>query len=91
VVAIPAAMKKPVRNLYGDPLPADKQLKYNQTNVYKIMKARLRYNNEGKCTNAFKILSNPGILKLAYESIKTKSGNMVCGTDRETLDGITKD
>jgi group II intron reverse transcriptase/maturase len=55
------------------------------------MKACLRYNSEGKCINAFRTLSNPGILKLAYESIKSKSGNMVCGTDKETLDGISKE
>jgi group II intron reverse transcriptase/maturase len=85
--------RKPARNMYGDPLPpgGSKKLKYNHTKLYDIMKTGLKYNSEGKCVNAFKKLSNPGTLKLAYESIKSKSGNMVCGTDRETLDGITKD
>lgn len=82
--------RKEVRNIYGDPLPLDKKLKYNKKDIYSILKRELRFNEEGKCVNAFRVLSNPGILKLAYESIKSKSGNMTHGTDKETLDGISK-
>jgi len=48
----------------------------------------LSYDNSGKCNNAFKLLSRDDILKIAYNSIKSKPGNMVRGSDRETLDGI---
>jgi retron-type reverse transcriptase len=49
----------------------------------------LKYNAEGKCVNAFEVMSQAGILREAYETIKSKSGNMVPGPDKETLDGIT--
>jgi group II intron reverse transcriptase/maturase len=82
-------VRKPIRNIYGDPLPSGKILKYNAREVYRIITEKLTYNQKGKCTNAFKILSDPGTLKMAYESIKSKHGNMVQGTDSETLDGIS--
>lgn len=47
------------------------------------------YDADGKCTNAFQIMSEPSLLRDAYESIKRKPGNMTRGSDRETLDGIT--
>jgi len=34
-------------------------------------------------------MSDPQTLRDAYETIKNKSGNMVAGVDKETLDGIT--
>lgn len=46
--------------------------------------------NNGKCINAFQILSDPNILYQAYNTIKSKPGNMVHGTDKKTLDGINK-
>jgi hypothetical protein len=51
----------------------------------------LKINKEGLCTNAFQVLSDPATLRDAYETIKNKSGNMVPGTDKETLDGIGKE
>jgi retron-type reverse transcriptase len=36
------------------------------------------------------VIYNPEILKIAYESIKSNPGNMVRGTDKETLDGISE-
>jgi hypothetical protein len=60
----------------------------NEQNVYWAINSRLHYDQEGKCLNAFKTLSDPYILRLAYESIKSTPGNMVKGTDQETLDGI---
>lgn len=52
---------------------------------------KLEYNGEGKCTNAFLVLSDPLILRDAYETIKNKPGNMVVGSDNVTLDGITEE
>lgn len=54
-----------------------------------IIRPLLRYDEEGRCTNAFEVISNPDILKIAYETIKSKPGNMVRGSDNVTLDGIT--
>ncbi len=40
--------------------------------------------------NALEVISDEALLRDAYESIKCKSGNMVKGSDEETLDGITE-
>lgn len=75
----------------------------DNTNIFKIHKTEadkdvtsrirglLEFNKEGLCTNAFQVLSDPATLRDAYETIKNKSGNMVPGTDKETLDGIGKE
>lgn len=55
------------------------------------IREQLKFNSDGKCINAFEIISNIGTLVDAYETIKNKSGNMVPGTDEETLDGISKE
>lgn len=74
-----------------------------ETNIFKVHKTeedkdltarirgRLKFDNMGRCTNAFQILCEPATLRDAYETIKNKSGNMVPGADTETLDGITKE
>jgi hypothetical protein len=49
----------------------------------------LKKNEHDQYTNAFEVISSPQLLKLAYEVIKSKPGNMVRGTNHETLDGIT--
>jgi len=48
----------------------------------------LQFNDDGKCTNAYKLLTRTDILKISYNSIKSKPGNMVRGVDRETLNSI---
>lgn len=53
------------------------------------IKKRLKFNENGKCINAFQVLSDPLVLKQAYEMIKSKPGNMTKGIDKETLDGIS--
>jgi group II intron reverse transcriptase/maturase len=50
----------------------------------------LKSDAAGKCINAFEVLSKTEILRDAYETIKSKSGNMVPGSDKETLDGISE-
>jgi len=57
----------------------------------KYINDQLVYDANGKCTNAFEIISSPEMLSIAYEKIKSKSGNMVEGTDNITLDGIDKE
>jgi len=54
-----------------------------------IILSLLRKDAAGKYTNVFEILASPQVLKLGYEVIKSKPGNMVRGVTRETLDGIT--
>jgi retron-type reverse transcriptase len=39
--------------------------------------------------NAFQVLSEPETLRYAYESIKSKPGNMTKGSDPTTLDGMS--
>jgi hypothetical protein len=54
-----------------------------------VISTKLRYDQEGLCINAFHIATSPEVLKIAYETIKSKPGNMVQGSDTETLDGIS--
>jgi hypothetical protein len=89
LVDIPPIKKKKIQNVYGDPLPFDKVLKYNEKDINKFMRNNLSFNQEGKCINAYDVICNPVTIKLAYETIKSKAGNMTRGTDRETLDGIS--
>jgi group II intron reverse transcriptase/maturase len=78
-----------------DPTLLNKQdpiFKIHKTDADKDVTSRIRglleFDKKGLCTNAFQILSDPVTLRDAYETIKNKSGNMVPGTDKETLDGI---
>lgn len=59
--------------------------------IVEYIESRLEFDKEGKCTNVFKLLTDPVILKIAYEKIKSNSGNMVFGVDKETLDGINEE
>src|SRR5437868_7657213 len=56
-----------------------------------IILSLLRKDKNGKYCNVFETLSSVQVLRLAYEVIKSKPGNMVRGTTKETLDGITKE
>jgi retron-type reverse transcriptase len=61
-----------------------------RTPVFPTITKELKYDKEGKCLNAFEIISRPETLRMAYEMIKSKPGNMVIGTDNVTLDGINQ-
>lgn len=54
-----------------------------------IILSLLRKDSNGKFCNVFETLSSEVVLKLAYETIKSKPGNMVKGTTKVTLDGIS--
>ena len=54
-----------------------------------VLRSLLKYDSNGICINAFEIASSPLMLRLAYESIKSKPGNMTKGSIPETLDGIS--
>lgn len=54
------------------------------------MYKQLKFDSCGRCTNAFEVIRSVETLKMAYETIKSKPGNMVMGTDRVTLDGISE-
>lgn len=70
-------------------------------NFGEYIKDRIEYNSEGKCINAFEILSDINTIYAAYITLKSKPGNMVEGSDKQTLiprrrsrgglDGINKD
>jgi retron-type reverse transcriptase len=63
----------------------------NEKDVTSTIRQLLKYDDNGRCTNAFLVMSDPRVLRIAYESIKSNPGNMVKGTDDETLDGLTED
>jgi hypothetical protein len=66
-------------------------LKYQkEKEISLLLRKRLRWEKPGVCNNAFQIIYDPEILKIAYETIKSNPGNMVRGTDKTTLDGITE-
>jgi hypothetical protein len=44
--------KKKVRNIYGEPLPPNKELLYNHVNIFDLMKRQLKFSKNGKCINA---------------------------------------
>lgn len=73
----------------GVDLPTQKK---NRTNKFSYTKFRkkLKYDASGKCTNAFKLAMSPEFLKLSYDFIKSKPGNMVRGSDQLTLDGLSR-
>jgi len=54
-----------------------------------IILSLLRFDPDGKASNVFEIMSSTQVLRLAYETIKSKPGNMVRGTTKQTLDGIS--
>ena len=58
--------------------------KFNSARLRKM----LNYDAEGRCINAFRLATSTDFLKLGYEIIKSKPGNMVRGSDSLTLDGI---
>ena len=50
----------------------------------------LKYDQSGRCTNAFQLAVSTEFLKLGYDLIKSKPGNMVHGSDKLTLDGLPR-
>jgi len=52
------------------------------------LRGMLKYDSSGRCINAFQLIARTDFLKLAYEIIKSKPGNMVHGSDKLTLDGL---
>lgn len=55
------------------------------------IRRHLKFDKNNRCLNAYELISNVATLVDAYETIKNKSGNMVPGRDKETLDGISKE
>jgi hypothetical protein len=66
-------------------------MKENKLTPAETILSLLRRGPDGRYTNVFETLTSVRILKLAYETIKSKPGNMVRGSTRETLDGISEE
>lgn len=64
--------------------------KSNKVDYFGILSHSLKFDDEGKCINAFQALSEIWALKLSYESLKSNPGNMVKGTDKKTFDGLNE-
>lgn len=60
-------------------------------NGARSLEQQLSYNKEGKCVNAYKILSSLNMLvgRYSVNDIKSNPGNMTKGAPKETLDGIS--
>lgn len=67
-----------------------KDVKPNNIDFYEYVRRMSKYDQKGKCTNPFDIITDIRTLVLAYNSIKSNPGNMVEGPDEQTLDGIDK-
>lgn len=67
-----------------------KQNNKNIIHVYPYIANKIVLNSDNKCTNAFLLCTEPETLRIAYEMMKSNPGNMVQGTDKETLDGISE-
>lgn len=72
-----------------------KKVNYNTNKTELInqidIKERLILQSDGKCINAFNLISSPEMLIAAYSTIKSKPGMMTKGSDEVTLDGINKE
>lgn len=68
------------------------KVKPESINFYDFIKEQLKFDaaKGGKCINAFEVICDPKTLALAYNSIRSNPGNMVEGSDKETLDGLDK-
>jgi retron-type reverse transcriptase len=58
-------------------------------NLKQLILSKLMYDDSGRCTNAYEIISSLDVLRQAYFHIKSKPGNLTPGTDGITLDGIS--
>jgi hypothetical protein len=56
--------------------------------IYPHLANQIQVNTLQEVINAFEIICNPKTLLYAYKMIKSNPGNMVPGTDEETMDGI---
>ena len=57
--------------------------------VYPTIAGRLKFRGP-QCTNALEVISDRETLLIAYKMVKSNPGNMTKGSDKETLDGITR-
>jgi hypothetical protein len=71
-----------VRKPNDSPTPRDRA-------VPGSLREMLVFDQDGRCTNLMKIISDPAALRSAYHRIKSKPGSMTKGSDNETLDGIS--
>lgn len=60
------------------------KVKPEHLNFGEYIKDRIEFNSEGKCLNAFEILSDISTIYAAYSTLKSKPGNMVEGSDKQT-------
>jgi hypothetical protein len=86
--ATPINQKKTVTNSIKNQSYIHPTTLVNKSNFTEI-RSSLTFDSSGKCTNAFKTLITSQMLKTAYETIKSSPGNMVHGSDKQTLDKIT--
>ncbi len=60
-------------------------------NILLTILSRMAQKPEVKFDNLFQKLYNTDLWMMAYESIASKPGNMTCGSDDRTVDGMSMD
>lgn len=78
--------KRIIENIKASIIHSPEKIDYHE-----YLKERLQYDLSGRCTNAFTTLTELYALEMSYNSIRSNPGNMVPGTDKETLDGISNE
>jgi hypothetical protein len=59
-----------------------------ETNTQVDLGEAMTYHEDGRCTNAFQLITSETVLLSAYRTLRSKPGMMTKGIDQETLDGI---
>lgn len=76
------------KSIVGIDIDKFKSLGARNTQKLIDIKNQLILQEDGRCTNAFKLVSDKDILIAAYLKLKSNPGMMTPGVDEETLDGI---
>ena len=74
----------------GTEIPEHPRSRKKKAKNFSSLKLRkmLKFDHKGRCVNAFQLATSVDFLKLGYDIIKSKPGNMVRGSDKQTLDGL---
>lgn len=68
--------------------PSETKKASDTVNQYFDIEKNINLQEDGKCTNAFKLISDKKLLIAAYLELKSKPGMMTKGSEEETVDGI---
>lgn len=78
------------RDLHTEVRKLDNSPKLETRDGQRSLGEMLMWDDDGKCTNAYRVLCKKEIIQAAYMRIKSEPGNLTPGQDKETLDGISE-